>query len=65
VAHVREITGKGADFALEASGRPEISAGRSTASASLNLRIVGAIKVAFKVNDVMISGRRIMGNRTG
>ncbi|SER30951.1 NAD(P)-dependent alcohol dehydrogenase [Sphingobium sp. YR768] len=63
---VREITGGGADFALEASGRPEVL---RQAIDSLGIfgtcGIVGATKegteVAFNVNDVMIPGRRIMG----
>lgn len=63
---VREITGGGADFALEASGRPEVL---RQAIDSLGIfgtcGIVGATKegteVALNVNDVMIPGRRIMG----
>jgi aryl-alcohol dehydrogenase len=63
---VREITGGGADFTLEASGRPEVL---RQAIESLGIfgtcGIVGATKegteVAFNVNDVMIPGRRIMG----
>jgi aryl-alcohol dehydrogenase len=65
-ATVREITGGGADFSLEASGRPEVL---RQAIDSLGIfgtcGIVGATKegteVAFNVNDVMIPGRRIMG----
>jgi len=66
VARIREITGKGADFALEASGRGEVL---RQAIDSLGIfgvcGIVGATKqgteVAFNVNDVMIPGKRIMG----
>jgi aryl-alcohol dehydrogenase len=66
VEAIRKITGKGADFALECSGRAEVL---RQAIDSLGIfgtcGIVGATKegteAAFNVNDVMIPGRRIMG----
>lgn len=66
VARVREITGNGADFTLECSGRGEVL---RQAIDSLGIfgtcGIVGATKegteVSFNVNDVMIPGIRIMG----
>ena len=66
VARVREITGKGADFTLEASGRPEVLRQAIDCLGIFGTcGIVGATKegteVAFNVNDVMIPGRRIMG----
>jgi aryl-alcohol dehydrogenase len=65
-AEVRKLTGGGADFTLECSGRPAVL---RQAIDSLGILgtcgIVGATKegteVAFNVNDVMIPGRRIMG----
>jgi aryl-alcohol dehydrogenase len=66
VARVREITGKGADFTLEASGRPEVLRQAIDCLGIFGTcGIVGATKegteVAFNVNDVMIPGRRIIG----
>jgi aryl-alcohol dehydrogenase len=66
VAEVRRITGKGADFALECSGRAEVLRQAIDCLTTLGTcGIVGATKegteVAFNVNDVMIPGRRIMG----
>jgi aryl-alcohol dehydrogenase len=66
VAEIKRITGQGADFTLECSGRPDVL---RQAIDSLGIfgvcGIVGATKegteVAFNVNDVMIPGRRIMG----
>lgn len=66
VAEVRKLTGGGADFTLECSGRAEVL---RQAIDSLGLLgscgIVGATRegteVAFNVNDVMIPGRRIIG----
>lgn len=66
VARVREITGKGADFSLECSGRPQVLRQAIDCLGIFGVcGIVGATKegteVAFNVNDVMIPGRRIMG----
>jgi len=66
VARIREITGKGADFALEASGRGEVLRQAIDCLGIFGVcGIVGATKqgteVAFDVNDVMIPGKRIMG----
>lgn len=66
VAEIKRITGQGADFTLECSGRPDVL---RQAIDSLGIfgvcGIVGATKegteVAFNVNDVMLPGRRIMG----
>jgi aryl-alcohol dehydrogenase len=66
VAAVREITGKGADFSLEASGRADVLRQAIDCLGIFGTcGIVGATKegteVAFNVNEVMIPGRRIMG----
>lgn len=66
VARVREITGKGADFTLECSGRPAVLRQAIDCLGIFGTcGIVGATKVgtevAFNVNDVMIPGRRIVG----
>ena len=66
VAEIKRITGQGADFTLECSGRPDVL---RQAIDSLGIfgvcGIVGATKegteVAFNVHDVMIPGRRIVG----
>jgi aryl-alcohol dehydrogenase len=66
VAEIKRITGQGADFTLEYSGRPDVL---RQAIDSLGIfgvcGIVGATKegteVAFNVNDVMLPGRRIVG----
>jgi aryl-alcohol dehydrogenase len=66
VAAAQEITGGGADFTLESSGRPDVL---RQAVDALGIRgtcgIVGAPKVgteaAFDVNAVMLPGKRIMG----
>lgn len=66
VARVREITGKGADFTLECSGRGEVLRQAIECLGIFGVcGIVGATKqgteVAFNVNEVMIPGKRIMG----
>jgi aryl-alcohol dehydrogenase len=66
VARVREITGKGADFSLECSGRAQVLRQAIDCLGIFGIcGIVGATKegteVAFNVNDVMIPGRKIMG----
>ncbi len=66
VAEVRRITGKGADFSLECSGRAEVLRQAIDCLGIFGTcGIVGATKegteAAFNVNDVMIPGRRIMG----
>jgi aryl-alcohol dehydrogenase len=66
VGRVREITGKGADFTLECSGRGAVLRQAIDCLGIFGVcGIVGATKegteVAFNVNDVMIPGRRIMG----
>jgi aryl-alcohol dehydrogenase len=66
VARVREITEKGADFALECSGRADVLRQAIDCLGIFGTcGIVGATKegteVAFNVNEVMIPGRRIMG----
>jgi aryl-alcohol dehydrogenase len=66
VAAVREITGGGADFTLESSGRPEVLRQAIDAlSIAGTCGIVGApalgIEASFDVNDVMTAGKRIIG----
>lgn len=66
VAEIRRLTGGGADFTLECSGRPEVLRQAIDSVGTLGTcGIVGATRegteVAFNVNDVMIPGRRIMG----
>jgi aryl-alcohol dehydrogenase len=66
VAAVREITGGGADFTLESSGRPAVL---RQAIDALSIRgtcgIVGApalgTEASFDVNGVMTAGKRIIG----
>lgn len=66
VAAVKEITGGGADYSLEATGRPEVL---RQAIESIGITgtcgIVGAAKlgaeVCFDINDVMIPGKTIRG----
>lgn len=66
VAAVKEITGGGADFSLEATGRPEVL---RQAIESIGITgtcgIVGAAPLGadacFDVNDVMIPGKTIRG----
>jgi len=63
---VRDLTGGGADFTLESSGRPEVL---RQAIDALAIRgscgIVGApalgTEASFDVNDVMTAGKRIVG----
>ncbi|MEN5362719.1 NAD(P)-dependent alcohol dehydrogenase [Brevundimonas intermedia] len=66
VARVREITGGGADYSLECSGRAEVLRQAIDALGTLGAcGIVGATRegteASFNVNDVMIPGRRIIG----
>lgn len=66
VETIREITGGGADFTLETSGRPEVLRQAIDALAAMGTcGIVGAPKLGvegkFDVNDVMIPGKRIIG----
>lgn len=66
VAEIRTITGGGADFTLECSGRAEVLRQAIDSLGTLGTcGIVGAaregIEASFNVNDVMIPGRRIMG----
>jgi aryl-alcohol dehydrogenase len=66
VGEIKRITGQGADFTLECSGRPDVL---RQAIDSLGIfgvcGIIGATRegteVAFNVNDVMLPGRRIVG----
>jgi aryl-alcohol dehydrogenase len=66
IAEIRKITGKGADFTLECSGRADVLRQAIDSLATLGTcGIVGATRqgteASFNVNDVMIPGRRIMG----
>jgi aryl-alcohol dehydrogenase len=66
VAEVRRLTGGGANFTLECSGRPEVLRQAIDSLGTLGTcGIVGATRqgteASFNVNDVMIPGRRIMG----
>jgi aryl-alcohol dehydrogenase len=66
VQRVREITGGGANYSLECSGRASVLRQAIDAVTTLGTcGIVGATKmgteVAFNINDVMIPGKRIMG----
>jgi aryl-alcohol dehydrogenase len=66
VAAIREITGGGADYTLECSGRAAVLRQAIDALAVLGqCGIVGATpegtEVPLNVNDVMIPGRRIVG----
>jgi aryl-alcohol dehydrogenase len=66
VAAVREITGGGADFTLESSGRPAVLRQAIDAlSIGGTCGIVGApalgTEASFDVNDVMTAGKRIIG----
>ena len=66
VAAVREITGGGADYSLECSGRAEVLRQAIDSLGVLGAcGIVGATRegteVSFNVNEVMIPGRRIIG----
>ena len=66
VAAVRDITGGGADYTLECSGRDEVLRQAIDSLGVLGAcGIVGApregTEAAFNVNEVMIPGRRIVG----
>ena len=66
VAAIKEITGGGADFSLEATGRPEVLRQAIEALASRGeCGIVGAAplgaEACFDINDVMIPGKTIRG----
>jgi aryl-alcohol dehydrogenase len=66
VAKIKEITGGGADFTLECSGRAAVLRQAIDSVGLLGTcGIVGATpegtEASFNVNDVMIPGRRIMG----
>jgi aryl-alcohol dehydrogenase len=66
VQRIREITGGGANYSLECSGRAEVLRQAIDAITTLGTcGIVGATKmgteVAFNINEVMIPGKRIMG----
>jgi aryl-alcohol dehydrogenase len=66
VAKIRELTGGGADFTLECSGRAAVLRQAIDSVGLLGTcGIVGATpegtEASFNVNDIMIPGRRIMG----
>lgn len=66
VAAIKEITGGGADFSLEATGRPEVLRQAIEALTSRGeCGIVGAAplgaEACFDINDVMIPGKTIRG----
>ena len=66
VAAIKEITGGGANFSLEATGRPEVLRQAIEALTSRGeCGIVGAAplgaEVCFDINDVMIPGKTIRG----
>ena len=66
VAAVRDVTGGGADFTLESSGRPEVLRQAIDALAIRGIcGIVGApalgTEASFDVNGVMTTGKRIVG----
>jgi aryl-alcohol dehydrogenase len=66
VAEIRKLTGGGADFTLECSGRAAVLRQAIDSVGLLGTcGIVGATpegtEASFNVNDVMIPGRRIMG----
>jgi len=66
VAAVKSITGGGADFSLEATGRPDVLRQAIESIGVLGTcGIVGAAKLgadaSFDVNDVMIPGKTIRG----
>ena len=63
---VRAITGGGADFALESTGRPEVlSAGIEALGGLGMMGVVGAPKLgttaSFDVNNLLLGGRSIRG----
>lgn len=66
VATIKEITGGGADFTLEATGIPAVLRQAIDALGSLgSCGIVGSARLGaeatFDINDVMLPGKRIMG----
>jgi len=66
VEAVRAITGGGADFALESTGRPEVlSAGIEALGGLGMMGVVGAPKLgttaSFDVNNLLLGGRSIRG----
>ncbi|MCF7695829.1 NAD(P)-dependent alcohol dehydrogenase [Mycetohabitans sp. B2] len=66
VEAVREITGSGADFALESTGTPEVlEAGIEALGGLGTIGIVGAPKLgtraSFDVNNLLLGGRSIRG----
>jgi len=63
---VRAITGGGADFALESTGRPDVlSAGIEALGGLGMMGVVGAPKLgttaSFDVNNLLLGGRSIRG----
>lgn len=70
VEAVREITGGGADFALESTGRPDVLAQGIEALGGLGMiGVVGAprlgTKAEFDVNNLLLGGRSIRGIAEG
>lgn len=66
IAAVREITGGGADFALESTGRPEVLEAGIEALGGLGVMgVVGApklgTKASFDINNLLLGGRSIRG----
>jgi Zn-dependent alcohol dehydrogenase len=66
VTAIKEITGGGADFSLEATGIPAVLRQAIEALGSLGTcGIVGAARLgaeaSFDINDVMLPGKSIMG----
>ncbi len=66
VSAMRDITGGGVNFSLEATGRPEVLRQAIESLASMGAcGIVGAApmgaEASFDINDVMIRGKRIQG----
>ena len=66
IVAVRAITGGGADFALESTGRPEVlSAGIEALGGLGMMGVVGAPKLgttaSFDVNNLLLGGRSIRG----
>ncbi|MFS8974584.1 NAD(P)-dependent alcohol dehydrogenase [Cupriavidus necator] len=66
VASVREFTGKGTNYGLESTGRPEVLRQAVDALGGLGvLGVVGApplgVSASFDVNDLLIHGKSIRG----
>ncbi len=66
VEAIKDVTGGGADFTLEASGIPAVLRQAIDSLGALGTcGIVGAARlgaeVKFDINDVMLPGKRIMG----